>query len=170
MLWWVLLKMKAVSLNYRDYLMVGRGYGKMSGELPLVPLSDGVGEVVALGDGVEDVAMGSRRLPCFIQNWYDGDIGPSGFSGALGGPLDGTAREYMAVPVTSSVEVPDHFADIEAATLGCAAITAWNALAEMPKTAVGGAKARSVKNTSRACRGFCRVAGAHVNERKSGKD
>ncbi|MDE0727678.1 MAG: NAD(P)-dependent alcohol dehydrogenase [Alphaproteobacteria bacterium] len=134
----VLLKMKAVSLNYRDYLMVGRGYGKMSGELPLVPLSDGVGEVVALGDGVEDVAMGSRRLPCFIQNWYDGDLGPSGFSGALGGPLDGTAREYMAVPVASSVEVPDHFADIEAATLGCAAITAWNALAEMPKTVVGG--------------------------------
>ena len=59
----VLLKMKAVSLNYRDYLMVGRGYGRMSGELPLVPLSDGVGEVVALGEDVVDVAIGSRRLP-----------------------------------------------------------------------------------------------------------
>jgi NADPH:quinone reductase-like Zn-dependent oxidoreductase len=53
----VLLKMKAVSLNYRDYLMVGRGYGRMSGELPLVPLSDGVGEVIALGEGVTDVAQ-----------------------------------------------------------------------------------------------------------------
>lgn len=135
----VLLKMKAVSLNYRDYLMVGRGYGKMSGELPLVPLSDGVGEVVALGEGVKDVALGSRRLPCFIQDWYSGDLGPSGFGGALGGPLDGTAREYMCVPVASSVQVPEHFSDIEAATLCCAAITAWNALAEMPATAVDGA-------------------------------
>ncbi len=134
----VLLKMKAVSLNYRDYLMVGRGYGRMSGELPLVPLSDGVGEVVALGDGVEDVALGSRRLPCFIQNWFSGDLGPSGFSGALGGPLDGTAREYMNVPVASSVPVPEHLSDVEAATLCCAAITAWNALAEMPDTAVDG--------------------------------
>ncbi len=134
----VLLKMKAVSLNYRDYLMVNRGYGRMSGELPLVPLSDGVGEVVALGEGVEDVPIGSRRLPCFIQNWYGGDLGPSGFDGALGGPLDGTAREYMNVPVASSVAVPEHFSDIEAATLCCAAITAWNALAEMPETAVDG--------------------------------
>jgi NADPH:quinone reductase-like Zn-dependent oxidoreductase len=134
----VLLKMKAISLNYRDYLMVGRGYGRMSGELPLVPLSDGVGEVIALGEGVTDVAIGTRRLPCFIQNWYDGDLGPEGFSGALGGPLDGTAREYMNVPVTSSVAVPEHFTDLEAATLCCAAITAWNALAEMPETAVQG--------------------------------
>ncbi|MBT4489925.1 MAG: NAD(P)-dependent alcohol dehydrogenase [Rhodospirillaceae bacterium] len=134
----VLLKMKAVSLNYRDYLMIGRGYGRMSGELPLVPLSDGVGEVVALGEGVTGVPLGSRRLPCFIQTWLGGDLGPSGFDGALGGPLDGTAREYMSVPVASSVPVPAHFSDIEAATLCCAAITAWNALAEMPVTAKDG--------------------------------
>ncbi len=134
----VLLKMKAVALNYRDYLMVGRGYGRMSGELPLVPLSDGVGEVVALGPDVDGVALGSRRLPCFIQTWYDGDLGPAGFDGALGGPLDGTAREYMCVPVASSVPVPEHFSDLEGATLCCAAITAWNALAEMPATAVDG--------------------------------
>ena len=134
----VLLKMKAVSLNYRDYLMIGRGYGRMSGNLPLVPLSDGVGEVVALGKDVTDAAIGSRRLPCFIQNWYDGNLGPNPFAGALGGPLDGTAREYMSVPVASSVPVPRHFSDIEAATLCCAAITAWNALAEMPETAVNG--------------------------------
>lgn len=134
----VLLEMKAVSLNYRDYLMVGRGYGRMSGELPLVPLSDGVGEVVALGPGVEDVALGSRRLPCFIRDWYDGDLGDSGFASALGGPLDGTAREYMCTPVASSVPVPEHLSDVEAATLCCAAITAWNALAEMPATAVDG--------------------------------
>ncbi|MDP6831328.1 MAG: NAD(P)-dependent alcohol dehydrogenase [Alphaproteobacteria bacterium] len=134
----VLLKMKAVSLNYRDFLMIGRGYGKMSGDLSLVPLSDGVGEVVALGDGVEGIALGSRRLPCFIRDWFDGDSGPVAFNSALGGPLDGTAREYMCTPVASSVPVPEHFSDVEAATLCCAAITAWNALAEMPKTAQNG--------------------------------
>ena len=134
----VLLKMKAVSLNYRDYLMIGRGYGRMSGDLPLVPLSDGVGEVVALGEGVDGVAIGSRRLPCFIRDWYSGDSGPSVFASALGGPLDGTAREYMCPPVASSVQVPDYFSDEAAATLCCAAITAWNALAEMPATAKDG--------------------------------
>ena len=70
----VLLKMKAVSLNFRDYLMVHHKYGSISGELPLVPLSDGVGEVVALGDGVEDIPIGSRRVPCFNQGWLQGDL------------------------------------------------------------------------------------------------
>ena len=110
----------------------------MSGELPLVPLSDGVGEVMALGEDVTDVAICSRRLPCFIENWYDGDRGPNPFSGALEGPLDGTARRYMNVPMASSVPVPEHLSDIEAATLCCAAITAWNALAAMPASAVNG--------------------------------
>ena len=57
----LLLRMKAVSLNYRDYLMVNHGYGRMSGELPLVPLSDGVGEVMTLGADVDDIAIGSIR-------------------------------------------------------------------------------------------------------------
>ena len=80
----VLLRMKAVSLNYRDHVMVGRGYGRLSGELPLVPLSDGVGEVVALGDGVGDIAIGSRRLPCFNQGWSDGDFEDSMWAEMLG--------------------------------------------------------------------------------------
>ena len=134
----VLLRMKAVSLNYRDHLMVNRGYGRMSGELPLVPLSDGVGEVVALGEGVEDIALGSRRIPCFVQNWYGGDFEERMWTQLLGGPLDGTAREFMCVKAAVSVPAPDHLTDEEASTLCCAAITGWNALAEMPSTALNG--------------------------------
>jgi NADPH:quinone reductase-like Zn-dependent oxidoreductase len=134
----LLLRMRAVSLNYRDHLMVNHGYGRRSGELPLVPLSDGVGEVVALGDGVGDIAIGSRRLPCFNQGWFDGDLEDRMWAELLGGPLDGTAREYMCVKAAASVAVPDHLTDEEAATLCCAAITAWNALAEMPATALNG--------------------------------
>ena len=134
----VLLRMKAVSFNYRDHLMVSRGYGRLSGELPLVPLSDGVGEVMAVGDDVEGIAIGSRRLPCFNQDWFDGEFEDAMWAGMLGGPVDGTAREYMCVKAAASVPVPDHLTDEEASTLCCAAITAWNAVAEMPATAVNG--------------------------------
>lgn len=134
----VLLKIKAVSLNFRDYLMVNHKYGSKSGELPLVPLSDGVGEVVAVGEGVNGIDIGSRRLPCFHQAWLDGDLEDAMWGHVLGGPLDGTAREYMCAKADASVPVPNHVTDEEAATLCCAAITAWNALKEMPATAKDG--------------------------------
>ncbi len=134
----VLLRMKAVSLNFRDYLMIHHKYGSKSGELPLVPLSDGVGEVIALGDGVSDIAIGSRRLPCFNQGWLDGDLEDPMWGQVLGGPLDGTARQYMCAKAEACVPVPEHLSDEEAATLCCAAITAWNALKEMPVTAKDG--------------------------------
>jgi NADPH:quinone reductase-like Zn-dependent oxidoreductase len=134
----LLLRMKAVALNYRDHLMVNHGYGRLSGELPLVPLSDGVGEVAALGAGVEGIALGARRLPCFNQGWLEGDLPDDGFKTLLGGPLDGTAREFIRVKAAATVPVPEHLSDAEAATLGCAAITAWNALAEMPAGAADG--------------------------------
>jgi len=134
----VLLRMKAVSLNYRDHVMVGRGYGRLSGELPLVPLSDGVGEVVAVGDGVEGIAIGSRRVPCFNQDWMDGDFEDDMWGGMLGGPVDGTARAFMCAKAAATVAVPDHLTDEEASTLCCAAITAWNSVAEMPATVTDG--------------------------------
>lgn len=134
----LLLAMKAVSLNYRDALMINHGYGAMSGDLPLVPLSDGVGEVASVGDGVIGIEPGERRLPCFNQLWLDGIQENHMWAGALGGPLDGTARQYMCAPAEATVAVPDHLSDEEASTLGCAAITAWNALKKMPETAEKG--------------------------------
>jgi NADPH:quinone reductase-like Zn-dependent oxidoreductase len=160
----LLLRIKAVSLNYRDHLMVTGGYGRMSGELPLVPLSDGVGEVVALGNGVDDVAIGSRRLPCFNQGWFDGDLENHMWAEVLGGPLDGTAREYMCVRAAASVAVPDHLSDEEASTLCCAAIAAWNALAAIPPTALAGATVvtQGTGGVSLFALQFAKVRGARV--------
>ena len=131
----ILLEMKALSLNYRDALMVTGGYGRMAGDLPLVPLSDGVGQVVALGEGTTGIELGDRRLPCFNQLWLDGEFQEHMWKGLLGGPLNGTARQFMCAPANATVALPGHLRDEEAASLGCAAVTAWNALAELPETA-----------------------------------
>lgn len=134
----LLLRMTAVALNYRDALMVEGGYGSKAGSLPLVPLSDGVGEVVAVGDGVSGFAAGQRVLPCFNRSWLEGPLEDRMWDGLLGGPLDGTAREAMCVRANAAVPVPDHLSDAEAATLCCAAITAWNAIAELEPRGDGG--------------------------------
>ena len=68
----VLLQMKAASLNYRDLLVPQRGYGALTGTLPLIPISDGVGEVIAIGEGVRRVAVGDRVCPVMIQSWISG--------------------------------------------------------------------------------------------------
>jgi NADPH:quinone reductase-like Zn-dependent oxidoreductase len=68
----VLLRTKAASLNYRDLVVPNRGYGAFTGVLPLIPVSDGVGEVLELGPGVSRVAVGDRVCPCFHQGWIAG--------------------------------------------------------------------------------------------------
>lgn len=123
----VLLKMRAASLNYRDLLMVKGQYNPKQ-PLPLVPLSDGVGEVVALGEGVERVAEGDRVCPIFAQGWLSGEPTKAKIRTTLGGPLHGTLTEYMVVDAESVVRVPKHLTDAEAASLPCAAVTAWSAL------------------------------------------
>ena len=122
----VLLRMKAASLNYRDLLVPLRGYGAHTGTLPLIPLSDGVGEVIEAGTGVARVRVGDRVCPCFRQGWIDGPPEPSYLN--LGGPLDGTMSELMCVPAEGVVKVPAYLSDEQAATLPCAALTAWSAL------------------------------------------
>jgi NADPH:quinone reductase-like Zn-dependent oxidoreductase len=122
----VLLRMKAASLNYRDLLVPLRGYGAHTGTLPLIPLSDGVGEVIETGSGVSRVRVGDRVCPCFRQGWIDGPPEPSYLN--LGGPLDGTMSELMCVPAEGVVKVPAYLSDDQAATLPCAALTAWSAL------------------------------------------
>ncbi len=124
----VVLRMKAASLNYRDYLMVQRGYGRRSGELPLVPISDGVGEVVAVGDGVGRVAVGDRVCPSFSQTRVSGPFREEQWPGILGGPMDGVMQELMLLDADGVSRVPAHLTDLEAATLPCAALTAWSAV------------------------------------------
>lgn len=124
----VLLRMGAASLNYRDMVVLQRGYGAQTGTLPLIPVSDGVGEVVAVGSGVTRVKIGDRVCPMFNASWTGGRPTAERLGMTLGGPLDGVMREYMPISAESVALVPDHLSDIEAATLPCAALTAWSAL------------------------------------------
>ncbi|MES1241840.1 MAG: NAD(P)-dependent alcohol dehydrogenase [Acidobacteriota bacterium] len=125
----VLLRMRAASLNYRDLLTVLGQYNPKQ-KLPLIPCSDGVGEVVEIGEGVSRVAAGDRVCPIFSQRWIAGEPTREKARATLGGPLDGTLAERMVIDQESLVKVPDHLTDEEAASLPCAAVTAWNALIE----------------------------------------
>ena len=122
----VLLRMKAASLNYRDLVVLRRGYGPQTGELPLVPVSDGVGEVVEVGAGVTRVAVGDRVCPSFFQGGK-----------SLGGPLDGVLQQSMILEESFLFKVPEHLADEEAAALPCAALTAWSAIVVEGRTKPG---------------------------------
>ncbi len=123
----VVIRLSAVSLNYRDLLMV-RGEYNPRQSLPLIPCSDGVGQVVAIGEGVTRVAEGDRVAPIFAQSWIAGDPTRKMQRSTLGGPLDGTLAELMLVDQEGLVRVPDHLSDVEAACLPCAGVTAWSAL------------------------------------------
>jgi NADPH:quinone reductase-like Zn-dependent oxidoreductase len=107
-----------------------RGQYNPKQKLPLVPLSDGVGEVVAVGPGVTRVAVGQRVAPTFIQDLAARPVDRDGtyLRRTLGGPLDGTLTETMVLSAENVARVPDHLSDVEAATLPCAGVTAWSAL------------------------------------------
>jgi NADPH:quinone reductase-like Zn-dependent oxidoreductase len=133
----VVVRFRAASLNYRD-LMFARGVYNPKARLPAVPLSDGAGEVVAVGGSVTRWKVGDRVCPIFTQGWIDG--GPSAQKNrtALGaGELDGVLREYGAFDENGLVRIPEHLSFEEAATLPCAAVTAWNSLVESGRVKAG---------------------------------
>ncbi|HXS77514.1 MAG TPA: NAD(P)-dependent alcohol dehydrogenase [Terracidiphilus sp.] len=123
----VLVKIRAVSLNYRDLMMV-KGLYNPKMQLPRIPCSDGAGEVEAVGDGVSRWKRGDRVCGIFMQNWLDGPPTPAKIKDALGGDIDGMIAEYVVLKETGLVQIPEHLGFEEAATLPCAAVTAWNAL------------------------------------------
>jgi NADPH:quinone reductase-like Zn-dependent oxidoreductase len=124
-----LVRVRAASLNYRDLLMVDGRYNPKQ-KLPLVPCSDGAGEVVAVGDGVSRVRPGDRVCAIFAQGWIAGEPGRELIRTTLGGPLDGMLAELVVLAAEGLVKTPDHLSDQEAATLPCTAVTAWSALIE----------------------------------------
>jgi NADPH:quinone reductase-like Zn-dependent oxidoreductase len=124
----VLVRVHAISLNYRDLLMV-KGLYNPKLKLPRIPCSDGAGEVAAVGEGVTRWKTGDRVAGIFMQNWLDGPLTPAKSKGALGGDIDGMLAEYVVLRDTGLVRLPEHLSFAEAATLPCAAVTAWNALA-----------------------------------------
>lgn len=123
----ILVEMRAASLNFRDLLVpLGRYFG---GPVPqdLVPLSDGAGEVVALGAGVSRFKVGDRVCGTFFRNYVDGPPSKADRP-ALGSPVDGVLAEYVVFNERDVVHAPSNLSFIEAATLPCAGVTAWHAL------------------------------------------
>ncbi len=123
----VLVKIEAVSLNYRDYMNV-MGIRGVTGPIPRVPCSDGAGTVVAVAADVTEWQLGDRVVIPFMPTWLDGQFSQAHAAAALGGAKDGVLRERVSVPASSLVRLPASLSFAEAATLPCAAVTAWDAL------------------------------------------
>lgn len=124
----VLVRMRAAALNYRDLLMIGGSYARNL-PLPLIPLSDGAGDVVAAGAGVTRWQPGDRVAGTFFQDWDAGRITAEVPKSALGGAVDGVLAEYALFRERGLVPLPPHLSFEEGATLPCAALTAWHCLA-----------------------------------------
>ncbi len=123
----VRVKVQAVSLNYRDLLVVKGLYNKNL-PFPLIPLSDGSGVVVEVGDLVTRVKVGDRVAAIFMQKWLSGAIKKEYGESALGGAIDGMLADHVVLNENGLVKIPEYLSFEEAATLPCAAVTAWNAL------------------------------------------
>ncbi len=131
-----LVRIRASALNYRDHMIINLidSAPKTAGR---IPLSDGAGEVVAVGEGVDSVRPGDRVMVSFFTGWLDGPLQPSHFGTDLGGGCDGTLAELALFPAASLVAVPDSLSDEEAACLPCAALTAWVSLVEFGRMKAG---------------------------------
>lgn len=159
----VVLQMKAASLNFRDLLVPRRGYGKRTGTLPLIPISDGVGEIVAIGRGATRAVVGDRVCPLMIQSWISGPPTMERLASTLGGPLDGVMAEYMVINEQGIVKTPEHLSNEEAATLPCAALTAWSAIVTDGQVKAGDkVLVQGTGGVSLFALQFAKLHGAHV--------
>jgi NADPH:quinone reductase-like Zn-dependent oxidoreductase len=131
----VRVRIRAGSLNYRDLLIARGAYGRGAPKLPLVPLSDGAGEVVAVGAGVSRLKPGDRVAGNFFQKWIDGPFDADKGASALGGAIDGVLAEEVLFEEQAAVKFPDALSYEQAATLPCAGVTAWVGLVELGKLA-----------------------------------
>jgi NADPH:quinone reductase-like Zn-dependent oxidoreductase len=120
----IVVDIKAASLNWRDLATVTAP----SGRTPFVPCSDGAGVVSAIGEAVTRVKIGDHVAPLFFQGWLAGDPTPQALGSALGGALDGVLQQQVVLSEEGVTPVPSGYTDEEAATLPCAALTAWRGL------------------------------------------
>ncbi|WP_266159523.1 zinc-dependent alcohol dehydrogenase family protein [Dyella silvatica] len=123
----VLLRVRAVSLNYRELMIMLQGRYPLPVKADVIGVSDGAGEVIALGHGVSRVKLGDRVIASIFPRWIDGPFSIER-AAQLGGSLDGMLTEYAVLHEDALVHIPEHLSWQEAATLPCAAVTAWNAL------------------------------------------
>lgn len=119
------VRLRASSLNYHDFAVVTGMIPAADGR---IPMSDGAGDVVAVGEGVSDFAVGDQVVSTFFPDWLDGTPPLSAFTGVPGDGIDGYAREEVVAAATSFTPVPHGYSAAEAATLTCAGLTAWRAL------------------------------------------
>jgi len=124
----VLVRMRAAALNYRDQGVIKGVYGYT--KFPVIPLSDGAGEIAAIGPGVTQFKPGDRVTSTFFVNWTGGRMSSDASRNSLGGMVDGVLADYALLNETGTIKIPDHLSFEEAATLPCAALTAWNAVVE----------------------------------------
>jgi NADPH:quinone reductase-like Zn-dependent oxidoreductase len=155
-----LVRLNAAMLNYRDWLFVSGALPDMTKTPDYVPLSCGAGVVTAVGEGVTRVKAGDRVSPIFSQVWLTGRM-PS--MQMLGGFADGTARQYATFDAEGLVLNPPELGDLEAATLPCAGLTAWNALFQHRPIKPGEwVYCPGTGGVSLAAMQFAKAAGAHV--------
>lgn len=158
----VLLRVKAVSLNYRDLLVVKGQYNPRM-PLPRVPCSDAAGEVAAVGPGVDPAMIGRRVIGLFMPAWQGGALTEVAARSALGGAVDGVLAEEVVLPADGVVATPEHLSDEEAATLPCAALTAWHALVSEGAVKPGDTVlVQGTGGVSLFALQFARLAGAQV--------
>lgn len=132
----VRVKIAASSINFRD-LMTIKDPKARNLPYPRIPNSDGAGTVTAVGAGVTGLAVGDRVASCFFQDWSAGPCSVDVMNSALGGALDGVLAEEVVLKAGGVIPVPAHFSLQQAATLPCAALTAWHALAEVGQVKAG---------------------------------
>lgn len=125
----VRMRVHAVSLNYRD-LMVASGNYLVNVDDPIIPCSDGAGEVLAVGSGVTRLQVGDRVAGSFFPYWQDGRTAPEKIRHALGGDIDGMLAEEVILHEDALVKIPPQLSFVEASTMPCAGVTAWNAIFE----------------------------------------
>jgi len=123
----ITVRLRASSLNFHDYGVVS---GMMAPSERRIPMSDGAGEVIAVGAGVEELAVGDHVVSTFFPDWLDGAPQDEGFGRVPGDGIDGYAREQVTAPATAFTLAPRGWSHAEAATLTTAGLTAWRALFE----------------------------------------
>ena len=158
----VLVRVRAASLNYRDLLIAFGRYGRGGLKFPLVPLSDGAGEVIEVGPGVTRFRPGDRVAGNFFQRWADGPFGADAAASALGGAIDGMLAEEVVLEEGGTVKFPEALSFEEAATLPCAAVTAWVGLHQGGLSAGQSVLAMGTGGVSIFVLQLARAAGARV--------
>ena len=121
----ITVRVRASSLNYHDYAVVS---GMWAPTVPRIPMSDGAGEVIAVGEGVNEFAIGDHVVSTFLPGWLEGEPEVDDMGTVPGDGIDGFARQQVTMPASAFTRAPKGYSHAEAATLTCAGVTAWRAL------------------------------------------